>query len=229
MPQRHMDEAVFRGILARLSGHSGITVSLQGEGEPTLHPQFWPWVAAVREAGHRAYTITNGSRVDAALFDQWFDSVGVSIDTVDATEAERIGRHNVPKVLANFEALLQAMGPQRVVVHTVQYGQPMEALVAYLRGLGVQRHVVQPLQVKDDYQRHYGNQLVQSPRRPPAPARYQCGFLDSPRMRYFDIQGTEMPCCFIKDTALFTSIDDLRHALAARQVPPACAGCRELR
>lgn len=206
-----------------------MTVSLQGEGEPTLHPQFWDMVDAVRSKGLPTYTITNGTRVDVAQFDAGFTSVGVSIDTVDAQEAERIGRFNLPKVLANFEALFKVMGPERVAVHTVQYGQPIDHLRAYLRSLGVRRHLVQPLQVKDDYARRYADQPALKLLVPAPIQHFRCGFLDTPRMRFFDIDGLEMPCCFIKDASVFVSIDDLRQKLAGRQIPPACAGCRELR
>jgi MoaA/NifB/PqqE/SkfB family radical SAM enzyme len=234
MPQRHMDMAVFDAIIDRLpppGAHGVVTVSLQGEGEPTLHPRFWDMVDAVRAKGHDTYTITNGTRVDAGLFSAGLSSVGVSIDTADPQEAERIGRFNLPKVLANFEALLRAMGPDRVVVHTVHYGQAVAPLQAYLRQLGVRRHIVQPLQVKDDYARRYADQAQAVLRRlaPPPVTQFRCGFLDTPRMRFFDIEGREMPCCFIKDASIYTSIDDLRQQLAQRRVPPACAGCRELR
>lgn len=231
MPQRHMAMAVFEQIMARLPAPEGgaATVSLQGEGEPTLHPQFWDMVHAVRAKGHRTYTITNGTRVDAARFEQGFDSVGVSIDTLDAQEAERIGRFNLPKVLSHLEDLLAAMGPERVAVHTVSYGQAIEPLVAHLKQLGLRRHIVQPLQVKDDYAKRYTAQPVLQRLAPPPPTQFRCGFLEAPRMRYFDIDGREMPCCFIKDTSGYTSIDDLRQSLAVRQIPRPCAGCRELR
>lgn len=236
MEQRHMDMRVFARILAGFRPFTGMTVSLQGEGEPTLHPAFWDMVRAVRNHGLRAYTITNGTRVDAAQFAAALPSVGVSVDTLDADEARRIGRYNLPKVLANLEALVHAMGPARVTVHTVDFGQDIEPLRAYVRGLGVQRHIVQPLQVKDDYVRHYDRQAADGgqpitlvPRADRALARYSCSFLDQPRMRYYDIDGTEMPCCFIKDSRAYTSIDDLRRTLARRVIPAACAGCRELR
>jgi MoaA/NifB/PqqE/SkfB family radical SAM enzyme len=237
MAQRHMDMAVFERVLAQFVPSTGMTVSLQGEGEPTLHPAFWDMARAVRARGLRVTTITNGSRVDAAQFARGLHRVGVSVDTFDADEARRIGRYNLPKVLANLELLVQAMGPARITVHTVQYGQDLEPLQAYLKALGVQRHIVQRLQVKDDYVRHYKPQsggdgtrpVVMVPRAAPALERYSCSFLDTPRMRYFDIEGREMPCCFIKDASVYTSIDDLRQTLARRLVPPACAGCRELR
>jgi molybdenum cofactor biosynthesis enzyme MoaA len=229
MAQRHMDMAVFMRIMDALPLHAGITVSLQGEGEPTLHPELWDMVVACIERGHSTYTITNGSRIEADLFNEGLNAVGVSIDTLDAAEAERIGRHNLAKVLANFETLLHTMGPDRVTVHTVDYGQELAPLVNWLRGLGVQRHIVQPLQIKDDYARRYGQQPVVVHRQALALSDYRCAFLDTPRMRYFNIDGVEMPCCFIKDASVFTSISDLRQTLAHRQVPAACAGCRELR
>lgn len=235
MPQRHMEMAVFERIVGRLppatSGAGQVTVSLQGEGEPTLHPRFWEMVDAVRATGHQTYTITNGTRVDVDLFNAGLTSVGVSIDTVDPQEADRIGRFNLPRVLANFEALLKVMGPDRVVVHTVHYGQAVAPVQAYLRQLGVRRHIVQPLQVKDDYARRYADQAqaVLQQLAPPPVTHFKCGFLDTPRMRFFDIDGREMPCCFIKDASVYTSIDDLRQQLTGRRVPSACAGCRELR
>ncbi len=236
MEQRHMDMEVFARILARFRPFTGMTVSLQGEGEPTLHPAFWDMVRAVRNHGLRAYTITNGTRVDAAQFAAALPSVGVSVDTLDAEQARRMGRYNLPKVLANLESLVAAMGPKRVTVHTVQFGQDIEPLRAYVGRLGVHRHIVQPLQVKDDYVRHYDRQSADGgqpirlvPRAAPVLDHYSCSFLDQPRMRYYDIDGTEMPCCFIKDSGVYTSIDDLRQTLARRQVPQACAGCRELR
>jgi hypothetical protein len=123
------------------------------------------------------------------------------------------------------------MGPDRVVVHTVHYGQAVAPLQAYLRAWGVRRHIVQPLQVKDDYAKRYADQAQAVLRHfaPPPVMHFRCGFLDTPRMRFFDIDGREMPCCFIKDASVYASIDDLRQSLAERQVPPACAGCRELR
>ena len=231
-----MELAVFSRILALFPPFTGMTVSLQGEGEPTLHPAFWDMARAVGAQGLRVYTITNGTRVDAAQFAAGLHSVGVSVDTLDADEARRIGRYNLPKVLANLESLVQAMGPARVTVHTVHYGQDIEPLRAYLRAIGLQQHRVQPLQVKDDYARRYARQspdegqpIVLVPRAARQLARYSCSFLDTPRMRYFDIDGREMPCCYIKDTSVYISIDDLRQTLARRQIPPACSGCRELR
>ena len=90
-------------------------------------------------------------------------------------------------------------------------------------GLGIRQHIVQPLQRKDDYARRY-------PGRVPAAGayHYRCRFLQAPVMRFYDIGGRELPCCFIKDTSAFTSIDALAADLARGVVPAPCAGCREI-
>ena len=48
-------------------------------------------------------------------------------------------------------------------------------------------------------------------------------------MRYYTLDGIELPCCFIKDAASFGSTTELRSSLAAGQVPKVCVGCREVR
>ncbi len=47
-------------------------------------------------------------------------------------------------------------------------------------------------------------------------------------MRFFTIDGIELPCCFIKDVSKFTSVQHLKHQLQQQQVPDACSGCREI-
>ena len=231
MAQRHMESAVFEQILERLRGEGGLTVSLQGEGEPMLHPSFWDWVGQVKQHGWQATTISNGSRIDAERCAEHLQWIGISLDTLDPTEAERMGRPNLPKVLANLQSLKEAMGPERITVHTVFYGQPLEELVQFLKDQGIRRHVVQPLQVKDDYAKRYPQLAVLKPLKALAPAvtAYRCRFLEQPVMRVFNLDGVEMPCCFIKDISSYRSARSLVDSLAQGIVPRTCAGCRELR
>lgn len=222
MPQRHMSWPVFEHIIAGIPAGPH-AVSLQGEGEPTLHPRFWDMVAAVRVRGFAPTTITNGYEIDAERIARELPDVGVSLDTLDEAEATRIGRLKLPRVLANVERLLAAMDPARIRIMTVDYGQDLTALRAFLSERKLTRHNVQPLQSKDDYARRY-------PQQQPAARRYhhQCRFLRTPVMRFYDISGRELPCCFIKDTSSFTSIAALSRDLDRGVVPPPCAGCREI-
>ena len=221
---RHMTPERFDAILRALPPGRH-TVSLQGEGEPLVHPRFWAMAEAVRAAGHVPYTITNASRIDAGRAAALFPVIGVSLDTLDAGEAERIGRLRLDRVLANFASLVEAMGPERIVVHTVAFGQDLRPLRVHLGRLGVDRHLVQPLQSKRDYRRRYPGRAHAAPR--PAVVA-PCRYLATPVMRYFTIDGAALPCCFIKDASSYRSDVELRTALAAGVVPAACVGCREI-
>lgn len=222
MKQRRMNLAKFKELLCEipLGKH---TICLQGEGEPLLHPDFWDMVALVKEAGQTPYTITNGSEIDAERIASNFPSIGISIDTLDINEANRIGRKSLPSVLKNLDCLIERMGPSRLVVMTVDYGQPLKKLKTFLENKGIFQHIIQPLQLKEDYRKAY-------PDIPP-PAEnytYRCRFLEHDLQRTYDIDGRAFPCCHIKNPDGYTSIEALRESLARREVPASCRGCREI-
>jgi hypothetical protein len=108
-----------------------------------------------------------------------------------------------------------------IIIHTVDMGQPLGPLKHLLAERGIAKHVVQPLQPKADYAQRYAQNEPQSW----GPCTYHCRFLAAPLMRYYDITGLEMPCCFIKDTAEFTSNEQLRQQLNRHIVPAVCQGC----
>jgi len=230
MPQKHMRRAVFESILEKLPGNSGMTVSLQGEGEPMLHPEFWEWVEAVRARGLKVTTISNGSLINAARCAQHLDSIGISIDTLDAKQAHDVGRYNLPRVLRNLQSLSDAMGSHRLRVHSVDFGQDLQPLHGFLQKMGLRDHIIQPLQGKEDYARHYpdADVLHAASAQSRKVIAYTCSFLETPKMRYFNIEGVELPCVFIKDLAGYQSINKLKESLAHKQVPNCCAGCRHL-
>jgi len=222
MPQRHMEWPVFERVIAGipLGAHA---VSLQGEGEPTLHPRFWDMVAAAKIRGFSPTTITNGYEVDVERIAAELPDVAVSLDTLDEAEATRIGRLKLPRVLATVERLAALIEPARLRIMTVDYGQDLAPLRRYLNALGLHQHIVQPLQRKDDYARRYPGRV-----RDNGVYHYRCRFLDAPVMRFYTIDGLELPCCFIKDTTGFTTIDALGADLKRGVVPAPCAGCREI-
>jgi hypothetical protein len=223
MSQRHIAFDLFEAILARLPKRP-LTVSLQGEGEPFLHPRFWDLVARVQESGHTPFTITNGSAlVDPDRVARAFPHIGVSLDTLDVALAERIGRVQLPRVLRNLERLIECMGPRRIDLYTVDFGQPQEEVRLFAARHRL-RHIVQPLQRKEDYRRQYAERVA-----PVTTAGSQrCRYVDSGFMRYFNAAGVAMPCPFIKDARQYQSIDALRAQFDAGAAPDCCAGCAQL-
>lgn len=222
MAQEYMSLVRFDEILDRLPPDQHV-VCLQGEGEPMLHPDFWTMVERLQSRHHTPYTITNGTRIDAARIAATFPRIAISIDTLDPAEAERIGRKKLDKVLRNLDRLIGAMGASRLVVMTVDYGQPLGELKAFVQAKGIGEHIVQPLQIKDDYRRRYPEFAV-----PATDYTYRCRYLEQPLQRTYGMDGSEYPCCYIKDPAGFTSIEVLRAALARKTIPPCCSGCREI-
>jgi MoaA/NifB/PqqE/SkfB family radical SAM enzyme len=224
MPQTHMAWLLFNTILHNLPAGRH-RISLQGEGEPFWHPRFWDMVDRIVQCGHTPHTITNGSHLDVERIAQYFPKIGISIDTIDPGEANRIKRYNVRNVLHNLHRLLQVYPPERILIHTVDYGQDLQPLAVYLRSLGITKHIVQPLQEKDDYAYRYSDLL---PQRAPGHYTYHCRYITAPLMRYYNVDGIEMPCCFIKDVSQFLSTDHIRRDLEAGTVPATCRGCREI-
>ncbi|MEW6163884.1 MAG: radical SAM protein [Pseudomonadota bacterium] len=222
MAQEYMPIEQFDAIMARLPPGRH-TVCLQGEGEPMLHPHFWTMVERVLAHGHIPDTITNGSRIDPEKIAALFPRIAVSIDTLDPVEAERIGRKKLGKVLHNLDRLIEHMGASRLVITTVDYGQPLDALKNFVRAKGIGQHMVQPLQIKEDYRRRYPDRAAPDER-----YTYRCRYLEQPLQRTYGMDGREFPCCYIKDPTGYQSIETLRASLAAQIVPSCCNGCREI-
>ncbi|WP_082081760.1 radical SAM protein [Methylocucumis oryzae] len=224
MPQRHMSMACFDNILSRIAKGERHWVSLQGEGEPMVHPLFWSMVEKVRDSGYIPYTITNGSIIDCQRIKQYFPQIGISLDTINAEEAQNIGRFKLNQVLQNLKLLTNQLSPERIIIHSVDYGQDFKPLRYFLQQHGLTRHIVQPLQQKSDYRQHYERVFSAVT----FEYHYRCRFIEQPTMRFFTIDGVELPCCFIKDVSKFTSTQRLQHQLQQQQVPDACSGCREI-
>lgn len=223
MPQQDMAWDTFVRIVDRIPGR-GSMVSLQGEGEPSLHPKFEAMAQHVATRGHQAYTILNASRIDAERLSRLFPTVGISVDTLDAHRAQEIGRHNLAKVLRNIELLCQAMDPQRITIMTVNMGQPLDDLRRWVKIRGFGHHIVQQLSPKSDYARRYtvNSQLIE----PSGPST--CRYLQHELMRFFTWEGKELPCCFMKNSSAFTTREQLGARLATGLSSSCCNGCPQL-
>lgn len=220
MRQADMDFETFRDLLDRHIERHGIprTVSLQGEGEPTLHPRFFDMARYAREVGSEPYTITNGTCKHPQRFVGLFTQVGVSIDALEEDAARAIGRYNLPGVIRFVDALAPHL---RVVIHSVGHQEYTPKIAAWCQQRGF-AHVVQPLQPKADYSRHYPEALAA----PPSTGRFSCGFIEQLRIRFYSLDGTVLPCCYIKDTTAFTSMAEMLNHQRAGTWPRCCIGCR---
>ncbi|WP_426336541.1 radical SAM protein [Pseudoduganella sp. R-31] len=223
MAQGDMPLERFRAIVDRHVARYGVPrrLSLQGEGEPTLNRDFFAMAAYARTIGAEPFTITNGTYKYPEHFLADFRQIGVSIDTLDACEAASIGRHNLERVIEFVENL---RGKLDITIFSVAVSASVQPVREWCRKRGL-RHMIQPLQGKDDYSRRYP-QRIQLHRQP---TEYRCHLLENDGMRYYDLSGGEMPCCFIKDASRFESIAALRSILEERKVPLPCAGCAHLR
>jgi len=227
MPQRHMERDVFEGILHTIP--AGNIVNLQGEGEPSLHPLFWEFVDQVIGHGCHPFTITNGTLITNATLKpvlKKFPHIGVSLDSID--ESAESGRYNQKAVLSKIETLAKIAGSGYVTVYITDYGQEINRLTQYLEGKGI-RYIVQPIQTKPDYI-HSALYMARIDSKLPEVKKKDvvCRFVLHNSMRYYNVDGVALPCCFIKDTSKFQSIKHLADTYRKRIVPECCFGCREL-
>lgn len=221
MVQKDMSWETFEIISKQLRpGH----VSLQGEGEPTLWPHLYR-AAKLLYKKHPMMTIINGSRIDIHQLSTYFMYVGVSIDTLDSVAAKDIGRHNLDKVLSNVESLINVMHG-RLVIHTTDYGQDLTALKNYCTERRL-RHVIQPLQKKDDYVKVYPVQWLVKSTPTPTASSFCCSFLDNDKMDFYTVDGELRPCCMMK-TPLTVTRQELKQQLSEGQIPYNCAGCKNI-
>jgi MoaA/NifB/PqqE/SkfB family radical SAM enzyme len=222
---RHVRQAdlPYERFLALLAGHverygTPATVSLQGEGEPTLHPDFFRMARHAASLGSAVYTITNGTYRHAEHFAESFSKVGISIDTLDEAAADKIGRRNLPRVLNFVESLAAHVD---IVIHSVAHREHTDKVAAWCRSKGY-AHVVQPLQTKPDFAIHYAKHWKAS-----APTgRFSCPYTALPKMRYYSLDEVELPCCFIKDTREYQGIRAMHEHESSGTWPAVCVGCR---
>lgn len=213
-------ETFIRLLNQHVNGHGTPTaITLQGEGEPTLHKDFFRMAEYIHHTvGSVPYSITNGTYKHPERFIGLFPKLGVSVDTLDDSVATKIGRHNLPRVLSFIDALAPHL---TIVIHSVHHPRYTPPVADWCKERGF-HHLIQPLQRKPDYGRRY---LPPEPV-PDAPGRFSCVYLKRARMRYYSLDGHEMPCCYIKDTNQFEGLDAMLSHQEKGTWPACCVGCR---
>jgi MoaA/NifB/PqqE/SkfB family radical SAM enzyme len=217
MAQQDMSWETFISIVDRIDTKSNVT--LQGEGEPTLHPKFWDMVDYVSKKGHVIHTTLNGTQLDTELIPKYFKQINISIDSLDAELCNSIGRINLPKVLRNLEELVKVIPPQAITLRTVDFGQPLDDLKQFVNKNNF-KWWPQLLQQKKDYTSTYTGKFINIAT-VNAPRTTLCSYLRKDIVRYYTVTGLELPCFIIKDTTGITTIDNMK-----RSMPGACIGCK---
>jgi len=88
-------------------------VKLQGLGEPLLHPEIQRLIDMAKSFGHKVMIITNGSLQYICNVDHYV----YSLETMDSTKYESIGKKNLVKVIENIR---YAASRQRISINCVQ-------------------------------------------------------------------------------------------------------------
>lgn len=219
MVQADMPFRLFETILDDHVSQYGVPeeVSLQGEGEPTLHKDFFAMAKRILQIGSKPYTITNGSFSRPESFWGLFSTIGVSLDTLNPETSEKIGRLNLSKTLSFIQEVRKRV---HVNVYTVAIAPDVRRISEFCRVHGL-KHIVQHLQAKPDYRYRYEDKSTRFSR----PEPFSCRFLRDPVMRYYNLDGVVMPCCFIKNTTDLPPLNVMEDMESRRIMPKVCSGC----
>lgn len=227
-PNKFMDLQQFKNIVDPYLNDNAIhEFSLHGEGEPLLHPKFWDMVNYIKPYHHKITFVTNGSTLNETnrlLIKEHISNIFVSIDTINVVEAEQIGRHNIDKVIDNIKQLIN-IGYTQITILNVDYGQDLTDVKNLAQRLKI-RFFSQPLQTKTDYKSVYPETLI--PNRVSTNSIKICHFLKTKVMRFYNIDGIELPCRTIKDISNYVSTDNLIQNIKNNIIPKPCEGCKFL-
>lgn len=223
--QRDMPFDEFKEILDKYmrENERPSRIIIQGEGEPTLHPDLYKMATYAKRYKLFTSLHTNGLHADREGLVKHFDEIYVSLDTIDPQEGKRIGRLNIPKVLESMLFFHNSGIKAALFIIEMQGINEDKALQAWAKEHGVYT-IITTLNKKEEYVKVYKNNyqipLTKSE------TRFNCPFIYHRERDFFTIDGKHLPCCYIKDTSTFTSIDDLKQAIDDDVCPQCCKGCR---
>lgn len=220
MPQQNISMDIFREIIYSIP--EGTLVHLQGEGEPLLHPQFMEMIALCRESKLLITTTTNGTiPFDISLV----DGIRVSVDTLDVATNSETGRHHFDKTLLNLSKWID-VDRTKITICTTDYGQDLTTIRDFC-ALHQVRHFTQRLNQKQDYSKCYDVQPIRLITSSSQPKKPRCMIMANKLSYYFDVNGTKLPCCFIKFPV--ETYDEMVTKFANGEIPTNCTGCDKIR
>lgn len=230
-----MSVDVFKQIIDEWSNHpTRLTFMIVGEGEAMLHPSFWDMAAYAKQTRNYLTMTTNGSALtqqNVAKAKKLFDHIAVSLDTMDAELADRVGRHQHDKVIAGIQYLVHSRIP--ITILTTDFGQDIDPVRQFIKTLpsGSVKHRIQPLFGKQDYKTSYTMFTPATPIIPLSPKRVWCPVARERSFIAYDVNGIKMPCCHIKDKSTYIGYDHLVEMLSSSdndKIPSVCVGCHKL-
>ncbi|MDD5084217.1 MAG: radical SAM protein [Candidatus Moranbacteria bacterium] len=230
-PHKMLSMAAFKALVEPHLRSAQVTeFRLNGTGEPLLHPEFWDMARHIKARSPRAAvtTISNGSVMtkrhqDAII--RYLSWLFISIDTTDVAQAGQMGRHGIDKVILHLRELV-ARGYRAITLLAVDYGQDYTDVRQLAEDLGIQ-FASKPLQPKNDYREVYDDRRL-TPQLAPVPDLINtvtCPFIQRDILRFYTIDGVEMPCCFIRDTTDYAGRDALKTDMEQGVIPGSCRGC----
>lgn len=230
MPQEDIDYDVFRGIVDDYISRNGKPewLMLQGEGESTLHLRFEDMLDYLKEKNINTRITTNGTYSDPDKF-KMFTKVVVSIDSINQDKSISIGRMNTEKAMQFVVDLVaRRINTEVVSVANTLEGVELLKVREWARSVGAS-YRIQELMTKPDYSNVYP--ITFFPLKEKVVKTIQslkCNYIEKPLMEYYTVDGKKLPCCFIKDTSKFDSIEKTKDQMDKKIVPSACSGCNYL-
>lgn len=215
--KQHMEYNKFCEIVDSFQPNA--MIRLQGTGEPFLHPKFYEMLTYVKQKGHYADVITNGTLKIEEKYIELLDSIGFSIDTLDEKEAKESKRDKLEMTLKNLFNVRE-QNQRKVRIFATDYKQDLEPLKKFAN-----RHriplTIQKLQIKTSYQSKYKLKEKEY-------SNYSCKFIDKELMKFYFVDGTVAPCCYMVDKNLVKSKKEIKEMLDKKIVPQCCKQCSEL-
>jgi MoaA/NifB/PqqE/SkfB family radical SAM enzyme len=188
---------------------------LQGTGEPLLHKDLAAMLVYLKERGHTASIITNGTIEISSEIIKNIDRIQFSIDE------EKVSDKIVKTFEKSKENILKVIktDQKKVSLTFVDYGQNMSFLYTFARKYKI-KISSQPLQSKDSYQKKYKKEPNQKEN-----PNFSCKFTDNELLDFYFVSGKKAPCCFMiyEDNAL--TRDEIVASFSNKEIPLCCAGC----
>ena len=152
----HIDKEIFFNLFRDLSrgGTKGITV--EGGGEPTLHPDFVEIINSIHENKMAVGLFTNGLKIDELLPNiNCFEWIRVSIDADNSDTFKKYkGKDCYDTVIKNVEKLVAKKGNTLIGVGYISTRYNMgyiQDLIERLKDIGVDYFYIRPIEDYPEY------------------------------------------------------------------------------